>query len=81
LGDRVHAEVDAAEVHNVGQFGEDLFAGDRQRCAVQVLASIQRGVFVDLVGAYVEVNVVLAIDAIAVADLEVDGPRDDVARG
>ena len=29
LGDRVHAQVDAAEVHDIGQFRQDLLAGNR----------------------------------------------------
>ena len=49
--------------------------------AVGVLLAVQVKVLVDHLGPHVQVDVVLAVDAAPVADLQVDGARDHVARG
>ena len=81
LGDRVHAQVDTAEVHDIRQFRQDLLAGNRVRRTVLVLAPVKRGIFIDAFGPHIQVNIVLAVGAVAVADFHVDGAADHVTRG
>ena len=81
LCDRVHAEIDAAEIDNIWQLLQDLFACDHVRRAIRIGASVHGGKFVDCFGAHIQINIVRALHTASFADLGVDGARDHVARG